>query len=70
MKKRLRNLKLIVEHIIEHIQETNVTGSLLREVYGHMDDMEKQIEVFHENVCIILSFEILFSDLIQNFNWF
>jgi zinc transporter ZupT len=51
MKQRLRNLNLIVDHIIEHMHETNVDASLLRELNAHIDQMEHQISIFHASVC-------------------
>lgn len=65
MKKRLRNLQLIVEHVIEHISEihneksegesmvgltSGLDVSLLREIHAHMDQMEREIKSFHDSV--------------------
>ncbi len=56
MKQRLRNLKLIVEHTIEHInekpveEENNVDSALLQELHSHINEMDQQIESFHLSV--------------------
>lgn len=52
MKQRLRNLKLIVDHTIEHINDTThaVDHSLLEEVHSHINEMDKQISSFHISV--------------------
>lgn len=50
MKQRLRNLKLIVDHTIEHINETSINQSLLEEVHSHINDMDQQIAQFHVSV--------------------
>mmetsp|Transcript_19892 Transcript_19892/g.18064 ORF Transcript_19892/g.18064 Transcript_19892/m.18064 type:complete len:497 (+) Transcript_19892:50-1540(+) len=53
IKQRLRNLKLIVDHIIEHIHESKIDGNLLSELYSHVDDMERQITLFHATVATV-----------------
>eukprot|EP00595_Chromulina_sp_UTEXLB2642_P002390 CAMPEP_0196767874 /NCGR_PEP_ID=MMETSP1095-20130614/42065_1 /TAXON_ID=96789 ORGANISM="Chromulina nebulosa, Strain UTEXLB2642" /NCGR_SAMPLE_ID=MMETSP1095 /ASSEMBLY_ACC=CAM_ASM_000446 /LENGTH=545 /DNA_ID=CAMNT_0042136649 /DNA_START=42 /DNA_END=1683 /DNA_ORIENTATION=- len=53
IKQRLRNLKLIVDHIIEHIHESKIDAHLLSELYSHMDDMERQITLFHATVATV-----------------
>ena len=54
IKQRIRNLKLIADHIIEHVQDPQVDVAVLHEVIGHMNQMDEQINVFHDTVSIFL----------------
>ncbi len=53
MSARINNLKSISSHIVEHINGEDVTVELIKELYEHMEDMEKQINRFHDSVCEI-----------------
>ena len=54
MKKRLRNLKLIGDHIVEHINESKADAELLFEMHRHIDEIEEQITFFHNSVSVFV----------------
>lgn len=50
IRKGISGLKLMGEHLLEHIQEGQITNSVLKEMHMHMQYMDKQIETFHESI--------------------
>ena len=54
MKKRLRNLKLIGDHIVEHINESKADAELLFEMHRQIDEIEEQITFFHNSVSVFV----------------
>ena len=50
MRRRVLALKYCAEHLNEHVSETHIDAALLKEIHGHMDDMDKQITFFHDSV--------------------
>jgi zinc transporter ZupT len=51
MKRRIKILRISAEHVLEHIDEGDaITPSLLKEIYLHMNEMEKHLEFFHDSV--------------------
>lgn len=41
---------MIVEHLLEHIHEPILDKDVIREMRIHMDQMDKQISLFHESI--------------------
>eukprot|EP01040_Poterioochromonas_malhamensis_P010505 gene10505-11436_t len=50
LEKNISGLRLIVEHILEHIQEPVLDRDVVREMRIHIDHMDKQISLFHESI--------------------
>ena len=50
MRRRVLALKYCAEHLNEHVSEAHIDAALLKEIHGHMDDMDKQITFFHDSV--------------------
>lgn len=53
MQKRLSNLRSIVAHLIDHMREIKIDGETLKEIHEHLDQMESQINSFHESIQVV-----------------
>uniref|UniRef100_A0A7S3M8C8 Uncharacterized protein n=2 Tax=Spumella elongata TaxID=89044 RepID=A0A7S3M8C8_9STRA len=50
MKKKLSKIKLTAEHLLEHIDETQIDRGVLEEMYAHMATLDRQLTKFHDIV--------------------
>lgn len=50
LERNVSGLRMIVEHLLEHIQEPVLDKGVVREMRIHMDHMDKQISLFHESI--------------------
>ena len=50
MKKKLSKVKLTAEHLLEHIDETQIDRGVLEEMYAHMATLDRQLTKFHDIV--------------------
>lgn len=50
MKKKLAKMKLTAEHLLEHIDETQIDRGVLEEMYAHMATLDRQLIKFHDIV--------------------
>lgn len=50
VKERLGFLKSSITHVLEHINEPVIDQSTLEEVHDHMNEMDAQLNFFHESV--------------------
>ena len=55
IKKRLTKIKLIAEHLVEHINDPVIDTVILKEIYEHMDTMDRHIDHFHDTVETVLT---------------
>lgn len=55
MKKRLVALRCTALHLMEHIDEDSIDRRTLREMVGHINDMDHHINQFHKSVCLVTS---------------
>jgi len=55
MKKRLVALRCTANHLMEHIDEDGIDRHTLREMVGHINDMDHHIDQFHKSVCMVTS---------------
>jgi zinc transporter ZupT len=50
IRKGISGLKLMTEHLLEHISEAEINKTILKEMHLHMEYMDKQIAMFHESI--------------------
>lgn len=50
VKKGLVSLRMTVEHLVEHLEETDLDKDVLQEIRWHMDDMDTQLHTLHNQV--------------------